>query len=72
MISLSISDKYNMNRILIVTSQVTFVPRNYANLFSEFLKLREKDIEFKNSYKIKVVLLKNRSPLLIIIRISDN
>lgn len=55
-----------MNRILIVTSQVTFVPRNYANLFSEFLKLREKDIEFKNSYKIKVVLLKNRSPLLII------
>lgn len=53
-----------MIKILIVTSRVTFVPQNYANLFSEFIRLRENDPEFKKIFKIKVVFLNNRSPVL--------
>lgn len=57
-------DKFGMNKILIVTSRVTYVPENYANLFSELLRLREQDFEFKNTYTLKVVFLNNRSLIL--------
>lgn len=55
---------FGMNKILLVTSRVTYVPENYANLFSELLRLREQDFEFKNTFTIKVVFLNNRSPVL--------
>ena len=64
MIYTNITDKISMNKILIVTSKVTFVPMNYANLFVEFIRLRNEDPDFKAKYKIKVVFLDNRSPML--------
>lgn len=55
-----------MNKILIVTSAVTFVPKNYGSLLEELLRLRADDAKFRELYKLKVVFLNNRSPILIL------
>ncbi len=54
-----------MKKILLITSQTTFVPENYHGLFKTLVENFNKNDETKKQYKIIVVFLKNAHPKLI-------